>query len=146
MPTTVDRDQSLEQLEAVAWDKPSFESSLVLRCHDLRRKPLRDLAVDDLRLLIGQKIGLEFLVPLALEHLQQDPLVAGSLFRGDLLAAVLRIEEGFWNEHDDMYWLFREVLGEVQSIADLLAAENERLTILLTLKSGGSGSESTTAS
>jgi hypothetical protein len=39
--------------------------------------PLRDFAVENLRILICQSTSLEYTVPLALEHLSKDPLVSG---------------------------------------------------------------------
>lgn len=40
--------------------------------------------------MIGQSIGLKYLVPKALEHLQENPLAAGDFFEGDLLFALLK--------------------------------------------------------
>ncbi|MEL6977907.1 MAG: contact-dependent growth inhibition system immunity protein [Pseudomonadota bacterium] len=83
------RHLSLEALERRVWREPSFPSRLVTTCHRLRRIPIRDLSVEDLRLLIGQSIGLEYLVPLAIERLDEDPLAAGDFFPGDLLLQVV---------------------------------------------------------
>ena len=58
--------------------------------------PLTELSVEDLRLLIAQRIGLRFVVPLALERLAVDPLVGGDFYPGDLLTVVLRVAPEFW--------------------------------------------------
>ena len=63
-----DRNESLQQLEGEDWGEPNFDSHLVAECHRLRRIPLRDFSVEDLRIMIGQDIGLEHLAPLALER------------------------------------------------------------------------------
>ena len=55
----------------------------------MRRKPLRDLTDEELRLAISQKMGLRFLMPLAVERLEADPLVAGDMYEGALLGVVL---------------------------------------------------------
>lgn len=47
--------------------------------------------------MIGQNIGLKFLIPLALEKLRQDILAEGDYYEGDLLKAVLTSEIEFWN-------------------------------------------------
>ena len=60
------------------------------------RIPVNQLTTEDLRMLIGQQIGLKFLVPLALGTLEQDPLAAGDLYKGDLLHAVVRVPPAFW--------------------------------------------------
>ncbi len=65
----------------------------------LRKVPLNRLTVEDLRLLIGQGIGLQYLVPIALEFLEVDPLVEGDYFPGDLLKNVLAVKDAYWHEH-----------------------------------------------
>jgi hypothetical protein len=92
-----ERGQSLQELEKQDWGEAPFPSHLVRTCHALRRKPLRDFTVEDLRIMIGQNISLDYLIPLALEHLQRDPLVAGDFFPGDLLANVLKVKAAFWH-------------------------------------------------
>lgn len=56
------------------------------------------MSVGDLRLLIGQQIGVQWLVSLALEQLRQDPF-AGKLYEGDLLNAVLGAGPFYWDGH-----------------------------------------------
>lgn len=87
------------------WGEPNCESSLVIRCHHLRRMPLRDFTVEDLRLMIGQHIGLDYLLPLALAHLEHDPWVSGDYYEGDLMESVRRLPSGFWEKHPE--WLQR---------------------------------------
>ena len=64
--------KSLEELEASDWGEPTYDSYLVTTIHRLRRVPLRQFSVEDLRIMIGQDIGLQYLVPLALEHLRKN--------------------------------------------------------------------------
>ncbi|MFD0864191.1 contact-dependent growth inhibition system immunity protein [Sungkyunkwania multivorans] len=90
-------EKSLENLEKDYWGKPDYESHLVKTCHQLRKKPLKDFEIEDLRIMIGQNIGLKFLIPLALEKLRQDILAEGDYYEGDLLKAVLTSEIEFWN-------------------------------------------------
>jgi len=60
---------------------------------------VRQFSVEDLRIMIGQNIGLQYLVPLALEHLQKNPLAEGDFYPGDLMKAVLSADSSFWREH-----------------------------------------------
>jgi hypothetical protein len=57
------------------------------------------LTPDDLRLLIGQQIGVEILLRHALALLASDPLVEGDFYPGDLLVAVLRLPPEYWAAH-----------------------------------------------
>ena len=103
MKKDFDRNRSIEELEGVDWGEPNYDSSLVTTCHRLRRKPLNRFTEEDLRIMIGQKISLPYLIPLAVERLEEDPLVEACFFRGDLLAVVLRVEEPFWSDHPEMF-------------------------------------------
>jgi len=95
------REQSLEQIENHAWGGASADASrLVDTVHRLRRKPVGALDVEDLRVLIGQQVGVAVLVPLALEVLERDPLAEGDYYPGDLLSAVLRgVPAEYWAGH-----------------------------------------------
>lgn len=111
-PTLSDeeRRRSLQELEKQDWGEATFPSSLVRTCHALRRKPLRDLTVEDLRIMIGQNIGLSYLIPLALEHVQQDPLAAGDFFPDDLLASVLQVQADFWQTHPTLRQVIEDMV------------------------------------
>ncbi len=88
--------------------------------HRLRRKPLADFTVQDLRIMIGQNIGLPFLVPLAVERLEAEPLAAGDFYPGDLLASVLRVNESFWQTHPDSLRRIRHVIDRLRELAPSL--------------------------
>jgi hypothetical protein len=109
MSRAPDRTKSLDQLDPPAWGEPTFDSYLVKRCHRLRTKPVGDFTVEDLRMMIGQQIGLEHLVPLAIEVLERNPLAAGNYYPGDLLNNVLTINDALWLAHP----LWRERLSAV---------------------------------
>jgi hypothetical protein len=96
------KDKTLEELDGRNWGEPEFNSSVVVNCHRLRRVPLRDFTVEDLRLMIGQEIGLEYLIPLALEHLARNPFAEGEFYPGDLLKSVLGVRREFWIQHPDL--------------------------------------------
>jgi CDI immunity proteins len=52
-------------------------TTLIKRCHQLRTRPLKDFTVADLHIMIGEQVALNRLVPLALDRLRPDPLMAG---------------------------------------------------------------------
>ena len=92
------RNRSLEDLEG-AGVPPEGDSYLQSAIRRLQKVPIRSLRLEDLRLLIGQELGLRFLVPMALEHVEAHPLAAGDFYRGDLLKAVVSVPETFWDGH-----------------------------------------------
>ena len=109
-------DPSLDVLDPPAWGRaPSQATFLIRRCHELRSKPLDEFTVEDLRIMIGQQIGLRHLVPMALQRLGADPRVAGDFFPGDLLASVLRVDRGFWREYPALARQLRTVLDDLEA-------------------------------
>ncbi|NVJ97706.1 MAG: hypothetical protein HWE25_06115 [Alphaproteobacteria bacterium] len=90
-----DRTKTLEQLDGEKWGKPSFPSSLVVRCHALRQKPIGNFDASDLRIMIGQKFGRQWLLPLAIELLEQNPLLESDFYAGDLLQQCLRASDEY---------------------------------------------------
>ncbi|WP_158609827.1 contact-dependent growth inhibition system immunity protein [Micromonospora sp. CV4] len=89
---------TIEQLEREVWPDPGPDATfLVTRCTELRRKPLADFTAEDLRIMLGQAIGVPALLPLAVGILRDDPLVEGDHHPGDLLLQVLRLPHSAWS-------------------------------------------------
>jgi hypothetical protein len=101
MPLEFDRNKSLQELDGEDWGEPQYDSGLVIECHRLHRIPLRDFTAGNLRIMIGQQFGLEYLVPLALELLWINPRVEGDFYEGDLLCSVLKVDPKFWHLHPE---------------------------------------------
>lgn len=97
-----DRSKSIEELEGIAWALPSLSSYIVRTTFALRRKPLRDLTNEDVRVGLEQQAGINYLVPLAIERLENDPLVESRLYPGDLLQSLLDVPFGYWSVRPDM--------------------------------------------
>jgi hypothetical protein len=91
--------KNLTQLEESDWGHSSSESYIERGCHELRYKPLEDMETEDLRLLIGQNIGLRYLMSIAFDVLRQNPLAEGMHYPGDLLSTTLRAKPGFYDEN-----------------------------------------------
>jgi len=121
MNSALDRRKPLTELEGQDWGPPNFDSHLVTTIHQLRHKPLEQFTVADMEVSIGQNMSLEFLLPIAIEYLQDDPLVEGDYYQGDLLNAVLRIQPTFWSNHPEL----RETIDR---IAQQAAARRQELT------------------
>ncbi len=112
---------TLEQLEGHPWPAPEEGSTpMVERCHALRKVPLGRLTAGDLRLLIGQDIGIRFLMPLALEALETDPLTEAEYYPGDLLSAAMKVGTEYWASHK----VERERLLRAAALASQRIAES----------------------
>ena len=100
--TDSDRNQSLQQIDGKNWGEPTLNTHVVKECHRLRQIPLCRFTIEDLRLAIGQSMGLEYLVPLALERLRDDPLAEGAYYPCDLLVNVLGVDQEFWKRNSEL--------------------------------------------
>lgn len=111
-----ERAQTLEQLEGEDWGEPEYNSYLVRTIHALRRKPIGEFTVEDLRIALGQKVGMTFLTSLALDRLETDPFAEGHLYPGDLLVSVMGLPHEYWMTHPTE-------ADRMASIADRVASE-----------------------
>ena len=84
--------ETLEKLEGHSWPPADYDCYLISTVHRLRKKPLAQFTVEDLRIMIGQGVGLPHLMPLAVEVLERQPLAEGDYYPGDLLASVVGAE------------------------------------------------------
>jgi len=98
------RFKTIEDLEKNRWPHNDFDSRLVRRTQELRKIPLNLFTTEDLRIMIGQQIGLDYLIPLVLETLTENLWAEGDFFEGDLLKNVLEVETEFWSKNKE-YWL-----------------------------------------
>lgn len=105
---------TLEQVEGDIWGEAPFGSTrLVERIHQLRRRPIASLGAEDLRLLLTQEVGTQSLLPRALDLLEQDPLIAGDFYPGDLLVAVARSATQWAGRQPELAERWRVVLLSV---------------------------------
>ena len=124
--TSVDRTRTLEELEDARWGEPEYDSYVVRTCHALRRKPLGTLTDEELRVGVGQRVGLGYLVPIAVERLRPNPLTAADHYEGDLLRSVLDVPSPFWAEHPDVR---EELTSIVREALTLVAGSGDEAWI-----------------
>jgi hypothetical protein len=115
------RNLSLEILENRNLGSYHDENSkLVNKCLVLRKKTLDQFTVEDIRIMIGQNMGLPYVLMLAIDILKDDLFVEGDLYTGDLLQHVLNVTPSFWIEN-------KEIWTDVNNlIIDQLAVLNEQ--------------------
>jgi hypothetical protein len=112
--------RSLDELEGDQWPEPEVAvTRLVQEVHRLRSVPIGQMTTEDLRLLLGQQIGTEWLMPLALECLKRDPLAEADFYPGDLLVGVLRTEASYWPTHPEAIQALKRVRLRLLDISDV---------------------------
>ena len=131
----IDVSKSLEELENDRWLNYDFPTPLVEKCHRYRKIPLKDLTIEQLRLLIGQNIGLAFLIPKAIEILNQDILAEGDLYKGDLLIAVIMSEDSFWQTNSSSKRQVQKLITERRLYIESLNSENAFRQLLRKIES-----------
>jgi hypothetical protein len=99
---------AMSQLSAAS---STLTSALLARCEALLDTPLQNYSIEDLRLLVGQQLGLHWLMPLALAHLTHNLFSEGDYYAGDLLASVLRLENDYWQAHPAECTAFKAALA-----------------------------------
>jgi hypothetical protein len=90
------RQKSLENLEKDIWDKPTYDSHLVRRTFEIRKIPLTDLTNDDIAMMLRQQFSLEYIVPLAIDKLQECISNDNADSEDEIMEAVLKIPSSFW--------------------------------------------------
>lgn len=95
-----DENKTLLELCKMLDAKTNFESYVVQTSESAIRKPLKELSNEEIRLLIGQKIGLKYLIPMALHILDENILIDCHYYNGDLLEALLELNKDDWKNND----------------------------------------------
>ncbi|MBC9712133.1 hypothetical protein H9Y04_06060 [Streptomyces sp. TRM66268-LWL] len=120
MSYEVDRSRSLEELDGEKWPEPGPGStSLVSAIDRLRRRPIGELTAYDLSRLIGQDIGLRWLIPVSLEILRETApdQAAGGFYDDDLLTAVLSRGPDLWETHPEWAREVKEILSMLGALS-----------------------------
>ncbi|MGX1776473.1 contact-dependent growth inhibition system immunity protein [Nocardia brasiliensis] len=111
---------SIEQLEGVVWPQPPEDATRLMRSvYELRRRPIRELTPEDLRVLLGQGEGVAALLPRALRLLGENPLAEGDYYPGDLLVATLGIATSFWRDNPGYIAQMRQIIQKVEAMGNL---------------------------
>ena len=106
----------LEQLENEVWKEPGYNSNLVITIFNLRKKPLSDYTIEDLRISIGQNVALVYLIPLAIEALKKNILAEGHHYEGDLLKMVLDSDVEYWRTHKAEWAIVKDLFEKNRSL------------------------------
>ena len=85
---------TLEELSGSRWPDPESDATpLVRKCAKYVKTDVSMLTNEGVRLLVGQRIHLKHLLPVALGRLMSDPWLEGDMYPGDLLKNVVGCAE-----------------------------------------------------
>ena len=70
--------------------------------------------------MIGQGLGLRFLVPLAVEVVERDPLADGDLYPGELLSSLLRTPQSSWAAQPELRDRLQQVILALKEVPEKL--------------------------
>ncbi|WP_257033686.1 contact-dependent growth inhibition system immunity protein [Streptomyces sp. Ag109_G2-15] len=124
----VDKDRSIEELEGRRWPAPPEDGTPLVRgVHELRRRAVKDLSVEDMRRLIGQDVGLQWLLPVALDFLRETAPqeAATGWYDDDLLSAVLTRKTTVWRDAPQLARHLDETVGMLTDISPYIRREVE---------------------
>jgi len=99
------------------------KTGLISVCEKAINKKLKDLSPNEIRVLVGQSISLSYVVPLALDLLERDPLIFAGRYKGDLLVRVLDIPKSFWIENQELNDRMVELKITVEEIFETINDE-----------------------
>ena len=126
--------KTINQLEGIQLPEPSKNSSgLIQKIYWSRDKPISELDAEDLRILISQRQGLDFVLPKALNLLKSNPFTCGDYYDGDLLEVVLN-EASYIRNSNPLHELFKVVINEaIKNIARVDLADKHKNDLLMKL-------------
>lgn len=83
-------------------------------------KDIDAFSLEDIRFMIGQELGIVYLLPKAFEYLEKDIFLDASYYEGDLLSVVLKLPSNFWKnnpvEKDKVLNLLRLNQDRIESL------------------------------
>ena len=111
----IDINKSIEELENDYWGDPALDSYVITTCHKARQKPIRSLSNEEIRCLIGQKTGIKHLLSIAVGIVKKEPFIDITLFEGDLLLQLLRLDINDWKYNPNELQIFITIIFDNRS-------------------------------
>ena len=109
----------------VTWeyDIPNLKNSTLIQLQSYELYSSKDIdafSLEDIRFMIGQELGIVYLLPKAFEYLEKDIFLDASYYEGDLLSVVLKLPSKFWKnnpvERDKVLNLLRLNQDRIESL------------------------------
>lgn len=111
---------SIEELENDVWQEPDFDSYVVKTSCAARKKPLSELSQEEIRLLLGQRIGLKYIIPIGISILEKNPVIMVRYYEGDLLQQFLCLKREDWEENRQDLQRLKELVKKSRKQISLL--------------------------
>lgn len=108
-------------------EKGPFQTKMIETISLALQKPLQELQINELRLLISQNLALEYIVPVGINVLLSQPMADGGNYKGDLLSTCLRIKPEFWGANKALFDTFRHWISKIRTTEKDLNAQIEIL-------------------
>ena len=116
---------TIEELDGDVWTSPGYDSHLGKRVFELRKTGLSAFNMDDCRLMVGQGMSLEHVVPQALALLAVEPSSDDEVYPYALWEKLCEVDAAFWEARDALY---QELRGLAQkTIGDLEESWERRI-------------------
>jgi hypothetical protein len=113
-----DLNKSISQIQGWIWNQaiPNIEDSSYEECnfYRLHKIPINKYKTEDIYFMIEQETCLDFLVPMALNILNDNILIKAEDYSGDLLIRILRLSPEFWSDNQKYYFKFINILRKNQ--------------------------------
>ena len=87
-----------------------LESSLIVYCRKYSKTPIEEISGEGLRILLGQNLHLEVIVPATLCLLERNPFESCDFEDGVLMRTLfLRVENNYWKKNPSHYQIALDV-------------------------------------
>ena len=125
----IDTNKSIIELENWDWHDNSLDTYVVQTSQRALKKPLNQLSLEEIRLLLTQRLGVSYVLPMAVAALERDILQEVYYYEGDLLNAVLGLPEAFWKDTEEERNIVAHLVKEHYSLikeAEFVEKDNLR--------------------
>jgi hypothetical protein len=90
---------------------------------DPARRSIVDASLSEVLAALVQGCCLSAVVPIALGHVERDPLTCAGQFHGDLMRGLMEVPGAFWGRHPRFYDRYREALRQSAALRRRLPPE-----------------------
>lgn len=132
---------SLQQIEKADWGDPeTAPTGVIERVLMARRMPIGEMDLFYLRCLIGQDVGMQYLVPRAMDVIEVNPLEETRYYPGDLICSLLGCDPQFWINWPDLRDRLFEVIERLHDVPSTVAKDIEEFRSRMLIRGIGAPS------